>query len=151
MIGGMFLQILIQAVILRMILILIAKHEADTSFPKAAMVAAGISVGVFVIGIMTQKFGVFVTIPAQIAFMAMVLMTFCWISLAKSIIVVLIYSAVHFLMMFLMTLLIRNSMKQSLFLMSLCVLNRRRYRKQSLRIFLWVIGALRGRRCALGV
>lgn len=106
MIGGMVVQIMIQAAILRAILMLIAKHEADTSFAKVAMVTAGISVGSFAIGVFTMQQGPFITIPAQIVFMAAILMTFCWISIGKSLIVVAIYITCHFLIAFLMALLL---------------------------------------------
>lgn len=104
--GGMVGQIVIQALILRGLLLLVARHEADTSFAKVAMVAAGISLGTLVISMFTMQYGPLVTIPAQIAFMAAVLMTFCWISIAKSLIVVTIYAACHFLFTFLMALLL---------------------------------------------
>lgn len=106
MIGGMVAQIMIQAAILRAVLMMIAKHEADTSLAKVAMVAAGISMGTFVIGVFTVQMGPFVTIPVQIAFMAAILMTFCWISIWKSLLVVLIYATFHFLCAFLMALLL---------------------------------------------
>jgi len=88
-------QIFIQAFVLCLILYLVARYEADYSFQKVAMVSGGIMAGTLVIeALAVHKLGIFVIIP-QIAFIAFMLMTFCWISLWKSLLVVVLFSVVH--------------------------------------------------------
>jgi hypothetical protein len=103
-IGGMFIQILIQAAILRLSLKLIAKHEADTSYPKAIMVTAGISIGQFIVAILAASLHPLAVLPAIIAFTAAVIMFFCWISFWKSLIVVFVYMAIQGILLFIMAL-----------------------------------------------
>jgi hypothetical protein len=88
-------QVIVQAAILSLILYLVARHEADYSFSKVAMVTAGTTVGSFIIQAMLQDhIGGWSAIPV-IGFIAFMLMTFCWISFWKSLIVVAVYIGVH--------------------------------------------------------
>jgi len=88
-------QIFIQAFLLCLILHLVARYEADYSFQKVAMVSGGIMAGTLVIeALAVEKLGLFVIVP-QIAFIAFMLMTFCWISVWKSLLVVFLFSLVH--------------------------------------------------------
>jgi hypothetical protein len=90
-------QIFIQAFLLCLLLYAFAKHEADYSFPKVAMVSAVCMVGTLLIsGLVGEKLGPF-TILLEIGFIAFMLMTFCWISLAKSVLVVIIFCLIHVL------------------------------------------------------
>jgi len=106
MFGGMVGQVIIQALILRAILYLLAKHEADTSLPKVAMVVAGVTLGNVLIMAMLSKYGVLVVYAAQIMFMAVMIGSFCWISFWKSVLVVISYVAVHFVIVFVQVLII---------------------------------------------
>ncbi len=95
MITMMVGQVIVQAAILCLILYVVAKHEADYSFPKVAMVTAGTTVGSFFIQILLHDhIGGWTAIPV-IGFIAFMLMTFCWISFWKSLIVVAVYVGVH--------------------------------------------------------
>ena len=88
-------QIFIQAFFLCLILYLVARYEADYSFQKVAMVSGGVMAGTLIIEVLAgEKLGLFVVIP-QIAFIAFMLMTFCWISLWKSLLVVVLFSLIH--------------------------------------------------------
>ena len=89
--GGMFIQILIQAAILRLSLKIIAKHEADTTYSKALMVTAGISIGQLIVAFLVAYIAPWAVLPAVVAFTSAVIMYFCWISLWKSVLVLLIY------------------------------------------------------------
>jgi len=95
MITIMAAQIFIQAGVLCLLLYLIAKHEADYSFTKVAMVTAGIMAGTLLLdALLSERLGWFSILP-QLGFIAFMIMTFCWISFWKSIVVVLIFSALH--------------------------------------------------------
>ena len=95
MITLMLAQIFVQAFILCTILYVVARHEADYSFSKVAMVSAGITLGSTVIeALVTKYLGPFTILPV-LAFVAFMIMTFCWTSLRKSILVVVIYSLAH--------------------------------------------------------
>ena len=106
MIGGMVIQVLIQAALLQLSLKLIAKHEADTTFSKSAMVTAGIIAGNFVLTLMVAKVSLFLVWPAQIAFTAAVIMTFCWISFWKSLVVVIVFVTVQVIFALVMALIL---------------------------------------------
>lgn len=108
--GGMFIQILIQAVLLQLSLKLVAKHEADTSFGKSLVVVAGLGIGQFLVAILIGKVLPLAVLPAIIVFTAAVIMTFCWISFWKSMIVVLIYLIVQVILLGLISLFIGASL-----------------------------------------
>lgn len=108
--GGLIIQVLIQAAILQLSLKLIAKHEADTSFSKAAMVTAGVMVGNFLVILLLGKIFPLLIWPAQIALTAAVIMTFCWISFWKSVIVVLVFVAVQIIFAVIMAVIFGFSM-----------------------------------------
>jgi len=91
-------QIFLEAFLLRLILLLVARHEADHSFAKVAMVTAGITLGGFLIEVLTtEHLGAFTLIPV-LAFVAFMLMTFCWVRFGKSILVVILFSGFHILL-----------------------------------------------------
>ncbi len=102
--GGIFIQILIQAVILRLSLKLITKHEADTSYTKAIMVTAGISIGQIIVAVIAATLHPLAILPAVIAFTAVVIMFACWISFWKSLIVVFVYMAIQGILLFILAL-----------------------------------------------
>jgi hypothetical protein len=67
-------------------------------------VTAGISVGIFFIDAFLMQFGPFVTVPLQIALITGMIMSFCWVTFWKSLLVVICYAAIQFLLAFLMVL-----------------------------------------------
>ena len=95
MISLMVLEIFLQAAVLCTILYAVAKYEADYSFQKVAMVAAGIALGNMLIQALLHehlpvKLRPFLVIPC-IAFTAFMIMTFCWINVWKSLLVVVVF------------------------------------------------------------
>jgi len=73
----------------------VARHEADYSIAKVAMVVAGLTLGTFLISALAgPHIGKF-TILVNLAFICFMLMTFCWITLRKSIVVVALYSCFY--------------------------------------------------------
>ena len=95
MITIMAAQIFIQAALLCGILYLVAKHEADYSFAKVAMVTAATVAGAALIEVLLTEHIGWLTIFPVLGFVAFMLMTFCWISLGKSIVVVVLFMGVH--------------------------------------------------------
>lgn len=96
----MFIGVMVKAALLCGLLYAVAKHEADYSFSKVAMVTAGLALGSMCIdGIVAPQLGIWTAI-VHVAFICFMIMTFCWISFAKSLIVVGIYCAIHFAMAF---------------------------------------------------
>lgn len=98
--GILFINILILATVLKFSLQLIAEHEADTGFPKAAMVTAGILVANLIMVFLTTRFGPFVMYPAQFLVIAGMIMYFCWTSFWKSALTAMIFSFCFFLLVF---------------------------------------------------
>lgn len=95
MITIMAAQIFLQAGLLCLILYVVAKHEADYSFAKVAMVTAATVAGSTLIEVLlTERIGWLAIFPV-FAFVTFMLMTFCWISLGKSIVVVVLFMGVH--------------------------------------------------------
>lgn len=95
MIELMLIEIFAQALILCLVLYIVARHEADYSFPKVAMVTAGITVGTLLVETLAKPYlGVWTFIPS-IGFIAFMLMTFCWTTLGKSLVVVALFVLVH--------------------------------------------------------
>ncbi len=87
----LFIEIFVNAAVLCLILFLIAKHEADYSFQKVAMTTAGISLGSFLIHVfLFDKIGWY-SLILMFAFSAIMIKTFCWISLGKTLIVIAIF------------------------------------------------------------
>ncbi|MCE9615268.1 MAG: hypothetical protein K8T26_13435 [Lentisphaerae bacterium] len=92
MIGEVFLK----AAILCGLLYFIARHEADYSFQKVAMVTAGLMLGsVLIDAAVKPHLGPWTAI-IHVAFIAFMIMTFCWITFWKSLVVVVVYVGVHF-------------------------------------------------------
>jgi hypothetical protein len=92
MIGDVFLN----AAILCAILYLVAKHEADYSFAKVAMVTAVTGLGAFLIQIFLFDMIGWYTIGLVFLLTAAMIMTFCWVRLWKTVIVVTLFCAFHF-------------------------------------------------------
>lgn len=91
-------QIIIEAAVLCLILRLIAKHEADYSFAKVAMVTGGMSLGSILIdALLSPHIGRF-AILAVLAFIAFMLWTFCWTSFRKTVLVIAFFTAFHVLL-----------------------------------------------------
>ena len=91
MIGDVFLN----AAILCAILYLVAKHEADYSFAKVAMVTAVTGLGAFLIQIFLFEMIGWYTIGLVFLLTAAMIMTFCWVRLWKTVIVVTLFCAFH--------------------------------------------------------
>jgi hypothetical protein len=100
MIGMMAGQIIIEASVLSLILYFVARHEADYSISKVSMVVAGITLGTFLIDTLAAPYIGLFSIVADIAFICFMLMTFCWITLWKSVLVVSIFSCFYIAMFF---------------------------------------------------
>jgi hypothetical protein len=84
----MIAEVFFKAAVLCSILYAFARHEADYSFQKVAMVVAGITAGdILIAGVVTPHLGPW-TLLVNLAFSAFMLVTFCWISPAKSLLVV---------------------------------------------------------------
>ena len=99
--GLMVLEVFLQAAVLCTILFVVAKHEADYSFQKVAMVVAGIVLGNMIIqGVLHERIPArlewLVAVPC-VAFTAFMIMTFCWINIWKSLLVVLVFVGFQFL------------------------------------------------------
>ena len=93
MIELMFVEIAAKALVLCLILFLVARHEADYSFLKVAMITAAIGLGTMLIDVLCRPhIGWFALLPV-IAFVMFILMKFCWISLTKAAIVTVIFMA----------------------------------------------------------
>ncbi|MCK5849773.1 MAG: hypothetical protein KAH23_02565 [Kiritimatiellae bacterium] len=91
----MIVQVFMQAAVLCGILYVVAKYEADYSFQKVAMVAAGITLGNMLITALLREHIKddlrWILVFPCIAFTAVMIMSFCWISLWKSVLVVVIF------------------------------------------------------------
>ena len=98
----MILEVLLQAAVLCGILYAVARYEADYSFQKVAMVAAGIALGNMVIeallhGYVRPDLRWLLIFPC-VAFTSFMIMTFCWINVWKSLLVVVLFVAFQLLM-----------------------------------------------------
>lgn len=109
----MIVQVFIEAAILCGLLYAIARYEADYSFTKVAMVVAGLSLGSVLINATVQPHLGPWTAIVLVAFYAFMIMTFCWVSFWKSLLVVVAYSAVHFGLAFLALIVAASLIKQS--------------------------------------
>ncbi len=84
-------EIAIQALVLCAIMYFVARHEADYSFDKVFMVAAGIALGWAALTfLLFDRIGFLIVIPI-FAFMAYMLVKFCWVSVPKSLLITLIF------------------------------------------------------------
>ncbi len=92
MIGDVFLN----AAILCVILYLVAKHEAEYSFARVAMVTTVTSLGAFLIQIFLFEMIGWFTIGLVFLLTAAMIMMFCWVRLWKTVIVVTLFCAFHF-------------------------------------------------------
>jgi hypothetical protein len=99
--GGSMFEFMIRDVflntaVLYTILYLVAKHEADYSFARVAMVTAVTSLGAFLIQIFLFEMIGWFTIGLVFLLTAAMIMTFCWVRLWKTVIVVTLFCAFHF-------------------------------------------------------
>ena len=96
---GIIGRIVIEAAILRVILRLIAKHEADLSIPKTVMVTCGIIIGGFIVNMMVvasyPNAGLLVQLLIDFVLAVFLITTFCWVSWAKSLVIVFLYFMFH--------------------------------------------------------
>lgn len=95
MIEIMLAEIFLKAFVLCGILYLVARHEADYSFQKVAMVVGGIVAGNAIIeASLCDRIGVYTLIPAMV-FTAFMVITFCWVSVRRAVLVVALFTAVQ--------------------------------------------------------
>ncbi len=91
MIGDIFTN----AAILCAILYLVARHEADYSFSKVAIVTAITGLGAFLIQMfLFEHIGWFTIVPVFVMTTAMI-MIFCWVRLWKTLLVVTLFCLFH--------------------------------------------------------
>lgn len=93
-------QVFIDALVLSLILYLMARHEADYDFQKLAMVVAGTALGNMVLSVslglwLPPALSVWIMPLVQIVFSAYMIMTFCWISFRKSLLVAVVFACLH--------------------------------------------------------
>ena len=93
-------EIAIQALILCAIMYFVARHEADYSFDKVFMVAAGISLGTMLLTVLLigrlGPIGALVAVIPSFAFASYMLVKFCWVSVPKSLLITVLFIAVQF-------------------------------------------------------
>ena len=93
-------RVFIDALVLSLILYIVARHEADYEFQKLAMVVAGTALGNMLLFMslglwLPPAISVWVMPLAQVVFSAYMIMTFCWISFWKSLLVAVVFSGLH--------------------------------------------------------
>ena len=100
MVIRLFAAILFDAVVLSLVLRLVARHEADYSFAKCAMVAAPVVVMPFVLSLLlAQHIGilpVLILVPLlMFPFAVYMVARFCWVRWPRAVAVVALFYAVH--------------------------------------------------------
>ena len=98
-------EILFKAGILCLLLYLMARHEADYSFTKVAMVTAGITLGNLLMEVFLMHYIGWLTIIPIAGFVIFMLMQFCWIPFKKAVLVTVPFLAVCILLTMGMTVL----------------------------------------------
>ncbi len=93
-------KVFFDAVVLCGLLYLIARHEADIDVQKMAMVVAGTALGNLLLFVMLSErlpanWLVWVMPLTEVAFSAFMIMTFCWISFWKSLLVAVLFGVLH--------------------------------------------------------
>ena len=106
------------AIVLCLILYLFGKDDADYDFHKVLMVVAGTALGNTVLSValssaLPPAYVAWARPLVEVAFSAFMVMSFCWISIWKSILVVLIFSLLHVGFGLGMTLVIRRTLGPS--------------------------------------
>ncbi len=95
MLGLAIAEVFLNASVLCVLLFMIAKYEADYSFPKVAMVTAGLVLGNMIVQVILTphlpKGYEWLLFVAMFAFTAFMIMTFCWITFWKSALVVILF------------------------------------------------------------
>ena len=91
-------EILFKAGILCLLLYLVARHEADYSFTKVAMVTAGITLGNLLMEVFLRHYIGWLTIIPIAGFVIFMLMQFCWLSFKKAVLVTVPFLAVCILL-----------------------------------------------------
>ncbi len=86
----MLAETFVNAAILCTILYVVAKHEADFSFSKVAMVVAGIQLASFLAQVFLNTVPWF-TLLISFVFTLLFVQKFCWLSFKKTLVVVLIF------------------------------------------------------------
>jgi len=88
----MIIEILIDAAVLSLILFLVAKHEADYSFGKVAMVTAAIGLGSFLMHVFLFEIISWLTIIPVFLFTGVMIKSFCWLNWRKTFLVIAIFT-----------------------------------------------------------
>jgi hypothetical protein len=88
-------EVFIKAAVLCFLLYIVARHEADFSFQKVAMVVAGITLAAVLLdAILKPYIGYFSAIPIAVASAALIV-RFCWVNWPKAILVTAIFLAIN--------------------------------------------------------
>jgi hypothetical protein len=94
--GFLFVKIIIMAIVLRSLLRFVAKHEADLSWDKILMVAAAINLAAFCVEHFSKGMDPRYVFAAKLAVVVILIMTFLWTSLIRTLIVIGLYAALQF-------------------------------------------------------
>ena len=94
--GFLVIRIIIISMILRVILRLVARHEADLSWDKILMVTAITSLGTFAIRHFGADYPSNYILIARVVWVVIMVMSFLWVSFIRTLIVVAIYALLHF-------------------------------------------------------
>jgi hypothetical protein len=94
--GFLCLRIFIMAVVLRALLHFVAKHESDLSWDKILMVAAVINLAVFCVEFFSTGIDPRYVFAAKLALVVILIMTFLWTSLTRTLIVIGLYATLQF-------------------------------------------------------
>ena len=92
----LFVRIIVMAIVLRYLLNLVAKNEADLSWDKILMVAAAINLAVFLVQFFSEGFDPRYVFATKLALVVAIIMTFLWTSLIRTLIVIGLYAALQF-------------------------------------------------------
>lgn len=88
----MLAETFVNATILCTILYVVAKHEADFSFAKVAMVVAGIQLVAFLVQVfLFDRIGWF-TLAVSFVFTLLLVKQYCWLNMKKTLLVVVVFS-----------------------------------------------------------
>ena len=87
----MLAETFVNAAILCLLLFLIAKHEADFSFSKVAMVVAGIQLGGFLAQVFLFDMIGWFTLAVSFVLAFVMVEAFCWLNISKTILVVVLF------------------------------------------------------------
>ena len=95
-IGFFILRIIIMAAMLRLILRIAAKNEADLDWGKIIMVTSAINVGVFFVEHFSEGLDLRYVFALKLALVVLLIMTYLWVSFIRTLVVVGLYAALQF-------------------------------------------------------